>query len=207
MTPVEREACKRAAEKHLRLRRALEIPRLQRQVPQADQLVMGVKYQVPVEREEAAECCRREKVEVRSAAKSVGPRAIPPAIRILKKQGRRVAHETPLTKDDLYLDDLRPLMVTYPKILHTCSLCLGLKSHPVVYICGHSHCFVCTRISLETSWACKSCGKTITRRPVPHEEEEASIARDFFAGWDESRVTYNWKGLSFPRPTYHDDSE
>lgn len=59
----------------------------------------------------------------------------PGALRIVRchRHGgppRRVA----LDEDDLYLDDVRPPVVPDFKLHHQCSICLGLKSHPVSYV-------------------------------------------------------------------------
>ncbi|KAJ7914202.1 hypothetical protein B0H13DRAFT_1873168 [Mycena leptocephala] len=47
-----------------------------------------------------------------------------------------------------------------------CAICWGLKSHPVVTTCCHTFCFVCIRISLETSFQCPFCREQILGPPV-----------------------------------------
>ncbi|KAJ6568891.1 hypothetical protein B0H19DRAFT_1256590 [Mycena capillaripes] len=163
-------------------------------------------WQRAQERDAFTECRRREQVEARFSTDREQAQVLrtaprPHAICIVRKEGRRAARDKPLVEDDLYLNDARPSLVAYPRLEQTCTICLGLKSHPVPLLRLHS-------VSLETSWECPDCqGKNITRRPVPHKEEEATIARDYFAGWDNSKVNYTWAGLSFPRPTYGDDSD
>lgn len=47
------------------------------------------------------------------------------------RRGKREVPHKPLTEDDLYLDEVRPEEVSFPRILHTCGICLNAKSHPV----------------------------------------------------------------------------
>ncbi|KAJ7791908.1 hypothetical protein B0H14DRAFT_3499961 [Mycena olivaceomarginata] len=120
------------------------------------------------------------------------------AWQLLQLQGERAVRSKPLTEDELYLDEARPDEVCYPPIMNTCGICLNVKSHPVRLSCGHSTCYVCVRILLETQWGCPQCSKNITRKPEPDFEEAAAIERKCGA-WDMSRVEYNWDGLRFPR--------
>jgi hypothetical protein len=55
----------------------------------------------------------------------------PLGIRVVPMKGRRPGGN-PLTEDDLYLDDARPLQIDQPRIEQTCNLCHNLKSHPVL---------------------------------------------------------------------------
>jgi hypothetical protein len=63
--------------------------------------------------------------------------------------------------------------------------------------CGHSACFVCVRLLLETQWGCDECGQVVTRRPQLDVEEVATIERAY-PGWDQSKIAFGWEGLSFP---------
>ncbi|KAJ7605673.1 hypothetical protein DFH06DRAFT_1348526 [Mycena polygramma] len=86
------------------------------------------------------------------------PRVPPPANRPDATQvlaapglrGWRRTREAPLTRGELWLDEERPPVLAVPKPHHVCSLCLDVKSHPVSYLCGHSNCYVCIRLRLET---------------------------------------------------------
>jgi hypothetical protein len=74
-----------------------------------------------------------------------------------------------LTVDELYIGGARPVNLTTSddRAHHTCSVCLQVKSHPVMYVsilccqdyldiltdlpctrcqCGHSYCYVCIRM-------------------------------------------------------------
>ncbi|KAJ7201117.1 hypothetical protein GGX14DRAFT_571689 [Mycena pura] len=105
-----------------------------------------------------------------------------------------------LREEDLYLTDALPplLALTYLPIEDTCTLCLGLKSHPVRYACGHSHCYVCIRIWLNRDWCCPECKTMMYRAPTRATEMEADIAATYSAWKDESEVDYSWDGLRFP---------
>ncbi|KAJ6477126.1 hypothetical protein C8R47DRAFT_1140796 [Mycena vitilis] len=150
---------------------------------------------------------RRQADQERRRPQRPPPAPRRPAIRLIAPDGRRRERDTPLTVEDLYLDDARPPDITYPKLQHICILCLGMKSHPVSYFnCGHTHCFVCIRVRVETSWSCPDCGTIITRPPRKSDAEEAAIKADF-GDWDRSKVSYSWAGLSFPRPRYDTDSD
>ncbi|KAJ7187561.1 hypothetical protein GGX14DRAFT_580984 [Mycena pura] len=136
---------------------------------------------------------RREKIDARCRAaleKERRPPALQPfKIRIVPRWGRRQARNEPLTENELYLDDARPALILRPRLEHICILCHNAKSHPVLLTCGHSHCYVCIHMLLETQWACPECEKDVTGRSVPHDVEAAAIEHDN-PGWDNSRVAY-----------------
>ncbi|KAJ7871110.1 hypothetical protein B0H13DRAFT_1895895 [Mycena leptocephala] len=113
-------------------------------------------------------------------------------IHIRPTKGLRQPCSTPLEEDDLYLDTARPTLLEHVKLEHTCTLCLNAKSHPVFYECKHSHCYVCIRISLETSWLCPQCQRQMTARPLRDDDGATEIAKDY-PGWDESKVAYRYK--------------
>ncbi|KAJ6504321.1 hypothetical protein C8R47DRAFT_1210388 [Mycena vitilis] len=92
--------------------------------------------------------------------------------------GFRTPRETPFTVKDLYLTDARPPADSDPRPHHECSVCYNIKSHPVAYRCGHSHCYVCVREWLETSWACPFCGVEMTEEPMPGDDAKRAIAFD-----------------------------
>ncbi|KAJ7657370.1 hypothetical protein DFH06DRAFT_1328182 [Mycena polygramma] len=129
------------------------------------------------------------------------PSSVRHGLRLIDNRGGRIQREEALTEDDLYLTDARPVEIGYARLAHLCSLCHGVKSHPVIYPCKHSHCYVCIRISLETSWACPECKEGLRRAPLASAQEAASIAEDH-GNWDPSEVSMSWKGLSFPRPQF-----
>ncbi|KAJ7511018.1 hypothetical protein B0H11DRAFT_2215766 [Mycena galericulata] len=112
--------------------------------------------------------------------------------------GHRVSRAKPLTRADLYLSDARPPRLKDPKPHHICRICRTVKSHPVSYQCGHSHCYVCIRMWLEKHWTCPECVVTMTARPFRHEGEEESLDADYPCWDDRSRVSYSWDGLTFP---------
>ncbi|KAJ7248187.1 hypothetical protein B0H12DRAFT_1235095 [Mycena haematopus] len=114
--------------------------------------------------------------------------------------GYRVPRRVPLTAAALYVDEARPPILAIPKPHHVCSICFELKSHPVSYVCGHSHCFVCIRVWLEKDWKCPDCGQEMHMAPFRHYGEEQSIADDYPFLTDDSRVALSFAGLSFPSP-------
>ncbi|KAJ7325479.1 hypothetical protein DFH08DRAFT_886696 [Mycena albidolilacea] len=82
---------------------------------------------------------------------------------------------------------------------HECGICRHVKSHPVSYLCGHSHCYVCIRLSLEHEWTCPDCRTPMYHAPFRHWGEEASLASTYPDWNDESIVNYGWDGLIFPK--------
>ncbi|KAJ7630164.1 hypothetical protein FB45DRAFT_1027397 [Roridomyces roridus] len=54
----------------------------------------------------------------------------------------------------------RPPELPELKDHHRCDICLGPKSHPVSYTCGHSHCYVCIRAWLDKRGDCPLCRQT-----------------------------------------------
>ncbi|KAJ7826462.1 hypothetical protein B0H14DRAFT_2595784 [Mycena olivaceomarginata] len=165
------------------------------------------KYQERRAREEAETAARTQRRRERKAAEGLaewekrqpagGPIRRTPSLRLVNRRGSREPREVPLTEDDLYLDESRPPFVTFLPLdlRHLCNLCHNIKSHPVRYKCGHSNCYVCIRVELETSWSCPTCDQRITARPVPHQEEAAAIDAAY-PEWDQSRVDYQWDGLN-----------
>ncbi|KAF8127736.1 hypothetical protein K438DRAFT_2000645 [Mycena galopus ATCC 62051] len=130
----------------------------------------------------------------------------PQKIRLINTRGARAPRAEPLTEEELYLDPARPDLIRRPDMAHVCRLCLNAKSHPVKFLCGHTACYVCVRVLLETSWACPQCSHKITRKPKPHAEEAAAIEQEH-PGWDKSKVSYSWVGLTFPHTYNRDDIE
>ncbi|KAJ7450236.1 hypothetical protein B0H11DRAFT_2246803 [Mycena galericulata] len=112
--------------------------------------------------------------------------------------GHRQWRALPLTEGELYVDDARPPRFDSPMPHQICGICHELKSHPVSYKCGHSHCYVCIRMWLEKKWSCPECAQIMFSRPFRHYGEEGSLENSD-ASKDQSRVFYNWDGLTFPR--------
>ncbi|KAJ7029323.1 hypothetical protein C8F04DRAFT_1264985 [Mycena alexandri] len=86
-----------------------------------------------------------------------------------------------------------------PKPHHKCAICCSVKSHPVSYVCGHSHCFVCVRVWLQNHSTCPECVAVIRQAPFRHYGEENSILSDYPAWVDESIVNLSWDGVRFPQ--------
>ncbi|KAJ7855146.1 hypothetical protein B0H14DRAFT_3449158 [Mycena olivaceomarginata] len=104
----------------------------------------------------------------------------------------------PLKKVTLYVDGRVPAHQPTSHTYYRCSLCSSAKAHPVSYLCGHSHCYACIRIWLETEWSCPVCNEIMTRPPHRHFSEEDAIA-DMFPEWASStQVKYSWDWLTFP---------
>ncbi|KAJ7650547.1 hypothetical protein FB45DRAFT_1017945 [Roridomyces roridus] len=101
----------------------------------------------------------------------------------------------PLTPSDVgksyWLTLDRPSELPELKDHHRCDICLGPKSHPVSYTCGHSHCYVCIRAWLEKRGDCPLCRQAIQHQPFRHYGEEDSMRNDY-PGWDDrSSVDYS----------------
>ncbi|KAJ7858140.1 hypothetical protein B0H14DRAFT_3447440 [Mycena olivaceomarginata] len=144
---------------------------------------------------------RRDQKEARDRAgleERVRPRRVP-SLRLVNRRGQRTPREVTLVEDDLYLDEARPPFVTFlPRLHFICNLCHNIKSHPCrVSKSLRDNCYVCIRISLETTWECPTCEERISARPVPNDDEQRAIERDY-PNWDQSRVNYAWDGLVFP---------
>ncbi|KAJ7484055.1 hypothetical protein B0H11DRAFT_2231789 [Mycena galericulata] len=114
-------------------------------------------------------------------------------------EGRRTPLESPLTRENLFLTPERPPDLPECKLHHQCGICRGPKSHPVSYLCGHSHCYVCIRTWLERSWCCPICMTPMYIAPVRHYGEEDGIAADYPDWQDKSTVDYSWDGLVWPK--------
>ncbi|KAJ7512303.1 hypothetical protein B0H11DRAFT_2214107 [Mycena galericulata] len=119
--------------------------------------------------------------------------------------GRRTEREEPLTREQLWVNGAGPPDLTTTLDHRECSVCHQVKSHPVSYECGHSHCYVCVRVWLEHQWTCPLCTQVMWAPPFRNYVEEAGLAYDFPDWVDTSIVTYSWDGLTFPcRPIIPD---
>ncbi|KAK7050159.1 hypothetical protein R3P38DRAFT_3173227 [Favolaschia claudopus] len=112
-------------------------------------------------------------------------------------EGSRVYRPVALQANDLWIGSVRPDPPLQVFEEYICAICLSLKSHPVSYVCGHGHCFVCIRLWLERDWRCPECRVEMDRPPFRMFVEEKSILR-LCGDWDSSEVTYDFSGLSFP---------
>ncbi|KAK6993085.1 hypothetical protein R3P38DRAFT_3224100 [Favolaschia claudopus] len=112
--------------------------------------------------------------------------------------GWRETRKQPLTFTDLWAWGEGPAEQEALKAHHMCGICLLVKSHPVSYTCGHSHCYVCIRMWLEYEWKCPVCMATMYRPPFRHWGEEDWIAGEYPEWKDRSVVDYSWRGLEFP---------
>ncbi|KAJ7490191.1 hypothetical protein B0H11DRAFT_2229111 [Mycena galericulata] len=117
----------------------------------------------------------------------------------LDPNGYRAPREEELTRQDLLINGVAPTPLETNRAHQHCGICLHVKSHPVSYMCGHSHCYCCIRLWLEHRWVCPTCRTVMTRPPHRNYEEEAGLALDFPDRIDESLVNYSWDGLNFPR--------
>ncbi|KAJ7483686.1 hypothetical protein B0H11DRAFT_1914569 [Mycena galericulata] len=106
--------------------------------------------------------------------------------------GTRAVRDHPLTEQDLYLDAARPELLEARQPHHKCGICFAVKSHPVSYKCGHSHCYACIRIWLEKRWTCPDCVTVMTCAPFRHFGEENGLAADYPGRQDQSRVSYSF---------------
>ncbi|KAJ7432734.1 hypothetical protein FB451DRAFT_1420341 [Mycena latifolia] len=120
---------------------------------------------------------------------------IPPA-----RRGSRRPRRNPLTHQDLWQYGLGPpdQIAASDREYQKCGICHFVKSHPVSYACGHSHCYVCIRLWLERKWTCPECVTPMERAPVRQYAEEAALAHDYPAWNDRSTVDYGFSGLVFP---------
>ncbi|KAJ7775004.1 hypothetical protein B0H16DRAFT_1713448 [Mycena metata] len=108
---------------------------------------------------------------------------------------------TALTREDLYAEGRLPPALAPTRPSQRCSLCTGVKAHPVSYLCGHSHCYACIRLWLDQCWLCpvSTCRALITREPHRHFAEEQALVEAFPNWVNATAVAYCWDGLTFPK--------
>ncbi|KAJ7474591.1 hypothetical protein B0H11DRAFT_2235963 [Mycena galericulata] len=124
----------------------------------------------------------------------------PPSPTSVAVLGRRPICAQALRLTDLYKDGVLPTEQLPVKIHHKCVFCHLVKSHPVSYLCGHSHCYACIRLWLEKKWTCPECVTPMHRAPFRQYAEEAGLA-DAYPEWNnKSVVDYSWDGMVFPKP-------
>ncbi|KAJ6523684.1 hypothetical protein DFH09DRAFT_1096563 [Mycena vulgaris] len=154
-------------------------------------------------RERSAAAARPPPPMSRSATRvRRGPLATAAQRAAAQAKGSRKKRDLPLTHEDLWLNGIGPPEDAAPTTIcshHQCPICLDVKSHPVSYQCGHSHCYVCIRLWLEQHWTCPVCVTTMTGAPFRNYVEEAGLEADFPNRMDTSIVAYSWDGLVFPR--------
>ncbi|KAJ7926724.1 hypothetical protein B0H13DRAFT_2313221 [Mycena leptocephala] len=118
--------------------------------------------------------------------------------RFRAKNGWRLPRTRALTHRDLWRGGLGP-PDQQPTLPHQkCNICHFAKSHPVSYLCGHSHCYVCIRLWLERKWTCPDCVTPICYAPFRHYAKEAALSSAFPNWNDVSVVDYSFNGLIFP---------
>ncbi|KAJ7625129.1 hypothetical protein DFH06DRAFT_1325211 [Mycena polygramma] len=113
--------------------------------------------------------------------------------------GSRVERVVALTVDNILCTEVKPPAITTTRSHQTCGICLHIKSHPVSYRCGHSHCYRCVRVWLESDFRCPTCRTTMHMAPCRHYGEEDGIQLDHPTFVDRSVVDYSWAGLRFPK--------
>ncbi|KAJ6525537.1 hypothetical protein DFH09DRAFT_1095590 [Mycena vulgaris] len=142
-------------------------------------------------------------VEISSAAPSSATRVRP------KRTGQPGWHhprEEEMTVESLLLNGVAPPAMTTSRDHQSCDICLGIKSHPVSYAYGHSHCYKCIRVWLETHWTCPYCRAIMHSPPFRNYDAETGLALDHPDFHDESVVDYSFEGLRFPKPRILDHS-
>ncbi|KAJ7775264.1 hypothetical protein B0H14DRAFT_2964601 [Mycena olivaceomarginata] len=93
----------------------------------------------------------------------------------------------------------RPPSLTAKEPHHQCTICHCVKTHPVSYKCGHTHCFICIRVWLQISWKCPDCNQVMHGPPSRNYDVEDWLSSAYpKIAADGSRVTYSWSGLVFP---------
>ncbi|KAJ7607457.1 hypothetical protein DFH06DRAFT_1347497 [Mycena polygramma] len=80
--------------------------------------------------------------------------------------GWRMPRAQPLTVNNLLRNGIAPPVKTTTRKHQSCGICLHIKSHPVVYTCGHSHCYTCIRLWLEKDFRCPTCRTRISAPPI-----------------------------------------
>ncbi|KAJ7059315.1 hypothetical protein C8F01DRAFT_1370865 [Mycena amicta] len=119
-----------------------------------------------------------------SSARSWDSDAIAEAAQERAGERRRLGVANVLDDDTLYLNDHRPSPSPATFIdAFRCSICFEIFSHPVLYSCGHTHCYVCIR-------------------PVPHRHYafEQAIAQLYPEWVDSSNVAFSFPELVVPTP-------
>ncbi|KAJ7092133.1 hypothetical protein C8R43DRAFT_1141976 [Mycena crocata] len=116
------------------------------------------------------------------------------------RNGAREPRELPLTIGELYVDGVLPPVQDTTRKHQQCSLCNHVKCLPVSYLCGHSHCYACIRLHLETDWRCPQpqCERIMQQAPFRHEGEEESLRLDYPNWCNTAQVSYSFDGLTFP---------
>ncbi|KAJ7019076.1 hypothetical protein C8F04DRAFT_1198118 [Mycena alexandri] len=102
---------------------------------------------------------------------------------VVATPGVRETRDEALTVEDLWRPGVGPpALECHPD--DRCGLCLHLLSHPVL-------------IWLEWQWDCPECDRKMTTAPFRNLAAETFIQR-IYGDWDQSTVTYEWGGLTFP---------
>ncbi|KAJ7121218.1 hypothetical protein C8R46DRAFT_1238485 [Mycena filopes] len=147
---------------------------------------------------------RRSRRSPSPPIRSRHPAVFPPPL-VQVTAGHRTPRTSPLTRAELYVGGVLPAHLTTTRPSQRCSICCGVKAHPVSYACGHSHCYACIRLHLETSWRCPLCPAILQAPPHRHWSEEQAILEDHPDFVRATQATYSWDGLFFPRGPFHDE--
>ncbi|KAJ7654163.1 hypothetical protein B0H17DRAFT_1214489 [Mycena rosella] len=120
------------------------------------------------ERIEESEACMLSLTQVRA-----------PHEQSLVRQAARYRLGWEITEDNLWKTEERSLQTRAMANHHLYGLCGWVKSHPVLYACGHGHSY------------------QMFGEPFRHFAEEAALAAVYPEREDKSEVDYSWKGLKF----------
>ncbi|KAJ7793386.1 hypothetical protein B0H14DRAFT_2927033 [Mycena olivaceomarginata] len=124
-----------------------------------------------------------------------GPRPGP----IGHNDGWRRSNARGVPESQLLHSGPRPPSLTAKEPHHQCTICRCVKTHPVSYKCGHTHCFICIRVWLQISWKCPDCNQVMHGPPSRNYDLEDWLSSAYpKIAADGSRVTYSWSGLVFP---------
>ncbi|KAJ7123796.1 hypothetical protein C8R43DRAFT_1135847 [Mycena crocata] len=114
-------------------------------------------------------------------------------------RGWRLTRSEPLVHNDLWLGGIGGPSDQLPvKSHHKCGICHMVKSHPVSYVCGHGHCYVCIRLWLERKWTCPECVTPMYHAPFRIFFEDTTLAMEYPEWKDRSVVDFSFEGLRFP---------
>ncbi|KAJ6610141.1 hypothetical protein B0H10DRAFT_2061508 [Mycena sp. CBHHK59/15] len=123
-------------------------------------------------------------------------------MRPLPDPGSRTQRDHPLVAADLLVNGIL-LSGSWEcdSPIFRCSICLGLKSHPVSTPFGHMFCFVCIRLALESSFNCPFCSSMLHNAPHRVHDFEELITSTYPNQPDNTVIQWDtaWSGLRFPK--------
>ncbi|KAK6984016.1 hypothetical protein R3P38DRAFT_3375541, partial [Favolaschia claudopus] len=136
----------------------------------------------------------------RSRNQQTPPQPVPMTIKEHFERYGSLTHEAKTAVPEDFIIGRRPR--TYRELPDTednhpfkCPICLHLKTHPVLALCGHMFCALCIRSCLRNSFECPMCKTVMLTAPIAVPVINSMIDAKFSSAEYPVKYSINWYNL------------